>query len=54
MIEAQQKVIDRSPDARIMPTAHDKGVTMFTRLVERMAKAEAASRTAPTEKTVAR
>jgi vanillate O-demethylase monooxygenase subunit len=40
MIEAQQKVIDRTPDPRIMPTAHDKGVTIFTRLVERMAKAE--------------
>jgi vanillate O-demethylase monooxygenase subunit len=40
MIEAQQKVIDRTPDPRIMPTAHDKGVTIFSRLVERMAKAE--------------
>jgi phenylpropionate dioxygenase-like ring-hydroxylating dioxygenase large terminal subunit len=40
MIEAQQKVIDRTPEPRIMPTAHDKGVTIFTRLVERMAKAE--------------
>jgi phenylpropionate dioxygenase-like ring-hydroxylating dioxygenase large terminal subunit len=40
MIEAQQKVIDRTPAPRIMPTAHDKGVTIFTRLVERMAKAE--------------
>ena len=47
MIEAQQKVIDRSPDARIMPTAHDKGVTIFTRLVERMAKAEIAAATLP-------
>jgi vanillate O-demethylase monooxygenase subunit len=40
MIEAQQKVIDRTPDPRIMPTAHDKGVTMFNRLVERLARAE--------------
>ena len=40
MIEAQQKVIDRTPEPRIMPTAHDKGVTIFTRLVERMAKDE--------------
>jgi vanillate O-demethylase monooxygenase subunit len=40
MIEAQQQVIDRTPDSRIMPTAHDKGVTIFTRLVERLAKAE--------------
>ena len=47
MIEAQQKVIDRTPDARIMPTAHDKGVTIFTRLVERMAKAEREAFAAP-------
>lgn len=38
MIEAQQKVIDRTPEPRIMPTAHDKGVTIFNRLVERLAK----------------
>jgi vanillate O-demethylase monooxygenase subunit len=47
MIEAQQKVIDRSPGARIMPTAHDKGVTIFTRLVERMAKAETSAAALP-------
>jgi vanillate O-demethylase monooxygenase subunit len=40
MIEAQQKVVDRTPDPRVMPTAHDKGVTMFTRLVERLVRAE--------------
>ncbi len=40
MIEAQQKVIDRTPDPRVMPTAHDKGVTMFNRLVERLARGE--------------
>jgi vanillate O-demethylase monooxygenase subunit len=40
MIEAQQKVIDRTADPRIMPTAHDKGVTMFNRLVERLVRAE--------------
>jgi vanillate O-demethylase monooxygenase subunit len=44
MIEAQQRVIDRTPDPRIMPTAHDRGVTMFNRLVERLARAEAAER----------
>jgi vanillate O-demethylase monooxygenase subunit len=47
MIEAQQKVIDRTPSPRIMPTAHDKGVTLFNRLVERLAKQDAAQ--APTE-----
>ena len=40
MIEAQQKVIDRTPDPRVMPIAHDKGVTMFNRLVERLSRAE--------------
>jgi vanillate O-demethylase monooxygenase subunit len=38
MIEAQQKVIDLTPEPKVMPTAHDKGVTMFNRLVERLAK----------------
>lgn len=42
MIEAQQKVIDRSPGVQIMPTAHDRGVTLFNRLVERMAREEGA------------
>lgn len=40
MIEAQQKVIDGSPDARIMPTSADMGVTLYNRLVEKMAKNE--------------
>ena len=40
MIEAQQCVIDVSPDARIMPTSADKGVTLYNRLVEKMARAE--------------
>lgn len=52
MIEAQQKVIDRTPDPRIMPTAHDKGVTLFNRLVERLAKLDSAA--APTEKIACR
>jgi vanillate O-demethylase monooxygenase subunit len=43
MIEAQQKVIDRTPDAAIMPTAHDRGVTMFSRLVARLAREEQAA-----------
>jgi vanillate O-demethylase monooxygenase subunit len=40
MIEAQQQVIDMTPDPRVMPTAHDRGVTLFNRLVERMSRAE--------------
>jgi vanillate O-demethylase monooxygenase subunit len=56
MIEAQQKVIDRTPDQRIMPTAHDKGVTLFNRLVERLAKLDTAptSTPGPTEKSACR
>jgi len=42
MIEAQQKVINATPDPVIMPTAHDKGVTIFNRMVEKMAREEVA------------
>jgi len=41
MIEAQQRVIDMTPTPQIMPTAHDRGVTMFNRLVARLARQEA-------------
>lgn len=40
MIEAQQRVIDATPDPRIMPTSADKGVTLFNRLVEKLVRAE--------------
>jgi vanillate O-demethylase monooxygenase subunit len=40
MIEAQQQVIDMTPDPRVMPTAHDRGVTLFNRLVDRMSRPE--------------
>jgi len=33
MIEAQQRVIDMTPVPTIMPTAHDRGVTLFNRLI---------------------
>ncbi len=38
MIEAQQRVIRATPDPRIMPTAHDKGITLYNRLVEKLSK----------------
>lgn len=41
MIEAQHRRIAASPDARIMPIAHDRGVTLYNRLVERLAAEEA-------------
>lgn len=40
MIEAQQRVIDETPNPQIMPTAHDRGVTMFNRLLDRLAREE--------------
>ncbi len=42
MIEAQQRVIDSTPDPVIMPTVHDRGVTLFNRLVARLVREEAA------------
>jgi phenylpropionate dioxygenase-like ring-hydroxylating dioxygenase large terminal subunit len=38
MIEAQQRVIDGTVDPRIMPTTHDRGVTLFNRLVKKLAE----------------
>lgn len=40
MIEAQQRVIDDTIDPVVMPTAHDRGVTLFNRLVKKLAQAE--------------
>ncbi|NLR41523.1 aromatic ring-hydroxylating dioxygenase subunit alpha [Novosphingobium sp. ERW19] len=40
MIEAQQRVIDDTADAQIMPTTHDRGVTLFNRLVDKLARQE--------------
>ncbi|WP_375204967.1 aromatic ring-hydroxylating dioxygenase subunit alpha [Hyphococcus sp.] len=40
IIEAQQKIIDKTDAPRVLPSAHDRGVTMFNRLVERLAKEE--------------
>ena len=52
MIEAQQRVIDLAPaDARIMPTSHDRGVTLFNRLVAKLA---AGNGTAMTQETASR
>jgi vanillate O-demethylase monooxygenase subunit len=40
MIEAQQRVIDQTCTPQVMPTSHDRGITLFTRLVEKLARAE--------------
>jgi len=41
MIEAQQVVVDASADRRILPTSADKGVTLYNRLVQKLAAADA-------------
>ena len=46
MIEAQQRIIDQTPHPRIMPTAHDRAVTLFNQLVARLVREET---TAPSE-----
>lgn len=40
MIEAQQQVLDRDPGRVIMPTVHDRGVTLYNRLRARLIAAE--------------
>ena len=40
IIEAQQRVIDSTVQPRIMPTGADKALTLFSRLVDRMAAQE--------------
>ncbi|MCW2369965.1 vanillate O-demethylase monooxygenase subunit [Sphingobium sp. B11D3D] len=40
MIEAQQRVIDDTEEVQVMPTVHDRGVTLFNRLVEKLARQE--------------
>jgi vanillate O-demethylase monooxygenase subunit len=46
MIEAQQRVIDIDPARQPMPATFDKGVVLYQRLVERLAREEAASKAA--------
>ncbi|MCW2394994.1 MULTISPECIES: aromatic ring-hydroxylating dioxygenase subunit alpha [unclassified Sphingobium] len=43
MIEAQQRVIDDTEEVQVMPTVHDRGVTLFNRLVEKLARQESGS-----------
>jgi phenylpropionate dioxygenase-like ring-hydroxylating dioxygenase large terminal subunit len=42
VIEAQQRVIDKTPAPQIMPTAADRGVTLFNRLVDKLVREEEA------------
>jgi phenylpropionate dioxygenase-like ring-hydroxylating dioxygenase large terminal subunit len=43
IIEAQQRVIDATPEPQIMPTGADRGVTMFNRVVARLVREESES-----------
>ena len=43
MIEAQQQVIDGTPEPKVMATTQDRAVVSFNRLVEQLALAERAS-----------
>lgn len=52
MIEAQQLVLAANPNLGILPSAHDRGVIMYTQLVKRLAREEQ-SREAPAGKTAA-
>lgn len=40
IIEGQQRIIDSTPDVKVMPAVGDKGTVLFNRLVERMAREE--------------
>ena len=42
IIEAQQRVIDRTAAPKILPSGHDRAVTMFNNLVARMVREETA------------
>lgn len=46
MIEAQQRIIDRTPDPQVIPSAHDRGLTIFNRLVEKLAREDGVARAA--------
>jgi nitrite reductase/ring-hydroxylating ferredoxin subunit len=41
IIEAQQRVIDTTPEPRIMPTSADRAITLFNQLVAKHLRAEA-------------
>lgn len=43
IIEAQQRIIDKTTSPKILPSGHDRAVTMFNNLVARMVREEAAA-----------
>jgi hypothetical protein len=43
IIEAQQRIIDATPNPRIMPTSADRAVTLFSQLVAKHLREEEGS-----------
>lgn len=41
VIEAQQRILNRKPGHRVIPTAHDRAITMFEKLMSRIAGQDA-------------
>ena len=44
IIEAQQRVIDATPEPRIMPTSADRAITLFNQLVAKRLREEVRGR----------
>jgi vanillate O-demethylase monooxygenase subunit len=40
MIEAQQSILNATPEPTIMPTVHDKGITLYNLINKRLSGAE--------------
>jgi hypothetical protein len=49
MIEAQQRVIDMTPEPRVMPTSADRAVTLFNQLIAKRVREETNSPAAATQ-----
>lgn len=40
MIEAQQRILNLTRSPTVMPTVHDRGVTIFNKIVEKLSEDE--------------
>ena len=40
MIEAQHRVIAATADPQVIPTAHDRAITLYNRLADRLARTD--------------
>jgi vanillate O-demethylase monooxygenase subunit len=48
MIEAQQRVIDMTPEPRIMPTGADRAITLFNQLIAKRVREESSKTSSAT------